>query len=173
MDSTHRNPTGHATTSLSAKVFGKLLGDRSRYNGKIVFHLGSVNTAPNAMVIHGVSSNGLPQGIDIGFRCNKLHLDTSRLFNAFYFKTDANGSFTSQEILEPWRKAWLGHRLWVQGAWADSKTGWASLTTAMTLTMPNDPANLPRRVSMFSFGSLKPSLSQSFINNPVMLFTYD
>lgn len=172
-DSAHTNPGWHAATSLWAAVHTYEIGSRSPYNGKVVFRLGSVNTAPNATVIHGVSNNGFSRGLDVAFRCDKLHVDTSKLFNAFYFKTDANGAFVSAEILAPWRGSFLGQRLWVQGAWSDSKTGYASLTKAMTLTMPTTPPNPPRRANLDSGFASGPILSQSPSFNPVALYTYN
>ncbi len=174
MDAAHQNPAWHAAAYVTAEVRSSWLTGPGA--GKIRFNLSSVNTAPNARVIHAVGDRGFPNGVDIGFRCNKLFIDTSLAFNAFFYRADSSGTARSGDIFVPWSESWRGQTIWAQGAWQDSKTMRPSLTRAMSLTIPNVSPEHPRHKHLFSFKLPNQTNRASFVfrvsASPLVLYTY-
>lgn len=124
-------------------------------NNTIEVPIYSRYTAPNSTVIHGVGlaalNNGI--GVPIGFGCNNLILDTS----AFIQLLQTTGGLPRAESTRvtasaPRTPVTLGVDVWMQGVWADSKTGTASLTTASRARAPNlgMTETLPKKAMIWS-----------------------
>lgn len=123
------------------------------FKNKITMGIASSGTAPGKNVIHAVGLAGIPNGIAVGARCQKLHLDTSKPFIATATVTDARRGWGQSG---PWTAGFtpaLGQvELWGQGAWNDSVTGAFSLTRAVRMLMPMHMPVPQNRLATFATG---------------------
>ena len=96
---------------------------------------------------------GIPAGVPIGARCNKLFLNVGQLWFPIYRTTDPSGGSGRSEYTAPWLPGFAGRRVWTQGLWLDSKTRALSLTRAQMVTDPNGkPAAVePRKKVVFHY----------------------
>lgn len=101
--------------------------------GTIQLRFRNRETAVGQQVVQAVGVAGLPAGIDVGARCNRLYLDLSQP-HLFFPAVGAVGRFHTASA--PRTPANLGVELWLQAAWKDSVDGRFSLTRAARCAAP-------------------------------------
>ncbi len=115
----------------------------------------TIVTAPDAPVIHAVGLGGSIPGIDLGAKCNRLHVDLRKPWVAAFLKTGPPRSAAAT----PWTRhtgTWAASMsrltLYIQGAWTDSKSGAFALTRALEMVLPGGPppSQLPRQKTLYA-----------------------
>lgn len=113
----------------------------------------TILTALNAPVIHAVGlAGGLP-GINIGAKCNNLHVDLTQPWVAAI--QTAGPRFAGTPMTRhtvKWTNGLSRLKLYIQGAWTDSQSGAFGLTTTLELILPGapPPSQLPRQKTLYS-----------------------
>lgn len=158
--------------------------DRSSYPNQVRLQWRSFYTAPGAPVIKALGFAGVPAGINISARCNKLYLDLTKPFLLFPDKASATASTAASSfttLSAPFHGSMGGAALWFQCAWDDSKNKSFSLTTASQRIVPNGaPPVGPRRQTLYASnpaaatgsGPWKNGDNVGYAYNPMYLFTY-
>ncbi|MHC4512184.1 MAG: hypothetical protein ACYTGW_08035 [Planctomycetota bacterium] len=142
----------------SARTYGSNYSTLT-YRNKLLFTHYSYYTAPEgAPVMHVIGLAGNAAGVDVGARCNRLHVDLAKPFfpimlNTLKSNTSANSG--TMGYLAPWDNAMAKFDLHLQAAWNDSKIGAFSLTEAVKITLPDGlpPDELPRRKMAYGYPS--------------------
>ena len=143
--------SGRATTPALAEGRSMVSGA----SGSTVFvEYRTIVTAPSAPVIHAVGVGGSIPGINLGAKCNRLHVDLTKPWVAA-FHTTGSERFAART---PWTRhtgMWTASMsrltLYIQGAWTDSKSGAFALTRALELVLPGAPPPflLPRQKTLY------------------------
>ncbi len=160
------NDTSHgiapnALAQIMMTIYAPSYFDRNKA-GKADVQMTSIYTAPGAPVIGALTLGGNTKGIDLGARCNKLHVDLNK-FVAFFPTRAGTGRGAATNFIPvgpyPYAASLAGLELWFQAAWADSKTGQFSLTLAGVSKLPPKNFNLRKQALIDNAGS--PYLSRS------------
>ncbi|MHC4514669.1 MAG: hypothetical protein ACYTGW_02015 [Planctomycetota bacterium] len=147
------------------------------WRGQVRFVLYSYYTAPNARVIAAIGFAGHPKGINLGANCNPLFVNLNVPWFALGRTTiNSSGYSGSVEFILPWQSGMANVPVWVQSAWADSKTNAFSLTRAMSVVFPKDRPWPARKVCVYHYtGTAKngygPNIGTYYLN-PVMRVTH-
>lgn len=124
------------------------------YRDKLRLYWFSYYTAPAKPVVHAFGVGpGNSTGINIGARCHRLYLDTSKPF-LLITRTTAESTTAysgANQIIIPWENVWQGRRFHVQGAWTDSSTGLFSLTRARSFVVPAYPTETLKKRTLFTY----------------------
>ncbi|MHC4078741.1 MAG: hypothetical protein ACYST0_09935 [Planctomycetota bacterium] len=129
------------------------------YRNKLLFTHYSYYTAPEgAPVMHVIGLAGSTAGVDVGARCNRLHVDLAKPFFPIVLntlKSNTSASSGTMGYLVPWDNAMTRFDLHLQAAWNDSTTSAFSLTEALKITLPDGlpPDELPRRKMAYAYPS--------------------
>ncbi len=146
-------PGAAALTYAKATAHGPVVATLTLRNKLQLEHY-SYFTAPNAPVLHAIGLGGFNAGVNIGANCNLLYVDFKKPAALLSLgPTNSGGASGRMGWLVPWNKAFAGLELYIQAAWADSRTKALSLAGAIKLTLPNrlPPAGPPRYRSIDSF----------------------
>jgi len=151
-DSGFTYPGYIATTYGYSYAYGPANNQVTLRNTMQVNHY-SYYTAPNSPVVQAIGVGGSSNGVNVGARCNRLYVDLNK--PTVLLNMTATGSTGYSGLVTwsmPWQPAFNNLKIYIQSAWADSKTRALSLSTAVLLTLPNGapPTFLPRYKSMFS-----------------------
>jgi len=110
-------------------------------------------TAPDgAPVVHALGLGG-SNGTNIGARCNPLYVDFSKPVTLVPLQTINNYGYSGQMGWAiPWDNGFANQDVYIQAAWADSRTKAFSLTSAVKVTLPDGlpPSILPRYKTAYS-----------------------
>lgn len=145
------------STSCFDSAFSNGKGTAARLNlsltgtTQIALAIQSYYTAPKNPVIFALGLAGSTTGIDIGARCNKLHV-AAPLFllpqSPPYNKAGA-ASLTLKGVRQSYMK-----EFWAQAGWADSTTGGFKLTNAVKVTQPTGGSLVPY-VASYQVGTMQ------------------
>ena len=132
----------HGPTSTTVSLRNKLWVEHHSYF-----------TALNAPVIHALGLGGLGGGVNIGARCNALYVDFNKPVALVHLKTQGQHAYSAVTWTTPLHKALVSQEIYLQAAWADSKTQGLGLSMATKLTLPASlPATvIPRYKTILSF----------------------
>ena len=111
-------------------------------------------TAPSAQVVHAFGLGGSTTGVNIGAKCYRLHVDFQKPVVLIPLRTDSVGRSGIMAWSVPWDGAFARLDVYLQAAWADSKSNAFSLARAMRLTLPS---GLPFSASYKTIHSFIPS----------------
>ncbi len=138
----------------SAFAWGPSASNANYRNSLSVEHY-SKFTAPAAKVIHAVGLGGYRAGVNIGARCNALYVDLTKPHLLVPVTTDLSGFAGFTPWLVPWTAALASMQIYVQAAWADSRTQHFSLTSAVRVTFPNSlpPPGSPLRKATLGYSA--------------------
>jgi len=147
------------------------------YRDKAQFSMYSRYTAPNGRIITAIAFGGVPAGLNIGARCNMLYANLNLPWLALGRMANNSGSSTTYTSpLVAWTAGMRNLQIWVQTAWADSKTNVFSLTRAMRVVMPADKPRPRRLVVLYHYDRNRTTGSGPYLNNhpwaPITRYTY-
>ena len=128
-------------------------GRCTAYPGKVTVEYRTILTALSAPVIHGVGLALHRPGVDLGAKCNKLHIDFRQPWMAEFRTAGARfGGTPWTRRTVNWTSSLSHFTFYVQGAWTDSVTKQLALTNAVVITLPiaPPPASLPRQKALYS-----------------------
>jgi len=168
-DSSFINPTVSALAEGSSKVNGATATT-------VTIEYRTILTALNAPVIHAVGlAGGLP-GINLGAKCNNLHVDLTRPWVAAAHTAGPRfaGTPVTRHTVK-WTNSLSHLKLYIQGAWTDSQSSAFALTQAMEMILPGapPPAQLPRQKTLYArFANATNAEGAPFYSghNPYVLF---
>ena len=141
---------------------------------KLSFMHESWFTAERAPVVHAIGLGGNRTGVDIGARCQRLYVDFNKPVILVF---PAGSSFVFKSWTVPWRPAMADRELYVQAAWADSRTGAFSLAVASKVTLPSGlpPTASPQFSAIYTqnpagvYGDFSPAPDSRFL--PITRYT--
>ncbi|MHC4899876.1 MAG: hypothetical protein ACYTGW_22520 [Planctomycetota bacterium] len=161
---------------VNAWVYGNNYSNRGWAN-KLRFYQYSYYTAFDAPVLHGITFENDPAGVDMGTGCNKLHVKGPMVvvpMTTFPSQINNSGYTGYAETFVPWEPGLANLKATVQGAWTDSKTSAFNLTQAAEVTLPPAaPVPLPKRMANYNYNgtSTTGSTTSSYVYNPVFAYT--
>ena len=165
-----------AQTYASLQVHGITYSNVQRRD-KVVFSLYSYYTAPNAQVITGIGFALNPTGLDVGARCNKLHINIALPWFPMYRRTSGTSAYSGlATFVTPWIPSMSGAQVVLQSAWTDSKTNAFSLTRAVRVSFPKDKPKPHRRVGLYHYiktskTGIGPYIGAAWLN-PIMRISH-
>ena len=146
-------------------------GSNASRQGKFFFEMGSYFTALNKPVIQALSVFGNAAGQNVG-TCNSLYLKTLlALFGGTAGPPTAIKTTTLPLI--PYSAKAVGVSIWVQSAWADSKTGGLKLTQAVEAKIVAQPPSQTPRVMLWYYNPTRATgigPSSFYVYNPVVQY---
>jgi len=151
-DSGFTYPGYNAATYGYSYAYGANNNEATLRNTVLVNHY-SYYTAPNQPVLQAIGVGGSSNGVAIGARCNPLYVDLGKPAALLNMMATGNNGYSGLVTWSmPWQQGFNSVRIYIQSAWADSKTRALSLSTAVRLTLPDGapPTFLPRYKSLFS-----------------------
>ena len=139
-------------TRVHSNYLGRGNKTYAQLKGMFDIELSSLLTAKSGNVIHAMGVAGTLTGVNIGAKCNLLFIDTTKPWIPILRTADSSGhiGFASNTVRStllgpaPFNSAFAGFRAWHQAAYADSKTGAFTLTTARFADIPNPPVALSK-----------------------------
>jgi len=145
-DSGVGSSTARAYANGHAYSYGPSSGEITLRN-KLRLQHDSYFTAPNAPVVHALGLGGSHIGVDLGARCYLLYVDFSKPVVLVPLNTSSDGYSGLMGWVVPWDDEFRKQQIYIQAAWADSKTRAFSLSAAMRVTLPDGlPLALAPRV---------------------------
>jgi len=124
------------------------------YRDKLRVRWYSYYTAPQKPVLQVIGVGvGNTVGLEIGARCNRLHVDLSKPYLLLSKTTQntAQASSGTTEIITPWESRLQGLAFHTQAAWADSQSGLFSLTRARSFVVPGYPTQPLKKRMAFRY----------------------
>ena len=139
-----------------------------------MFNHSSYYTAPDAPVIQALGTGGNQNGVNIGAGCNNLYVDFSKPVALMSLRALPPFGYSGLMSWTPnWRNEFANMDVWLQAAWADSKTKSFKLTTATHVTLPSHlpPNELPRYKTVYQPDTTSTTGSGPVTNGAYFPFT--
>ena len=128
-------PRTAATAGAGAIAYGRS-SPMIALRGKLEFGHYSFWTAPGALVIHALGLAGSTKGVDIGAGCNRLYVDIGQPTVYVPLQTGTSAGLCKMKYVVPFIQPFSGVDIYVQAAWADSRTNAFKLTSAVRTALP-------------------------------------
>ena len=103
-------------------------------------------------MIQALGTGGSQTGVNIGAGCNNLYVDLNKPVAFVTLKALPPYGYSGLMGYAPtWQNSFASMDVWLQGAWADTKTKEFKLTSATNITFPSSlpPDELPRYKTLY------------------------
>ncbi len=133
------------------------------WQNKLRVDLSASNIAPSQPVALALGFAANTAGVNVGARCNLLYVDLTKGWLSLFGQANASGSWKQQYLVNS-SNALTGIKLYLQAAWADSKTRAFSLSQARMTETPRTlpPVNTPKRKCYINY---IPNSTTGFVAN--------